>query len=642
MTFRQFAFNNVKRQSRNYAAYFLSSSLSVMIFFLYDAVIYHPRLSTGYMNEFVSGSLTFGTYMLVFFSFLFILYSTRAFVRARKKQFGILAILGMSDKQLRLLLFIEYSIIGLTAITAGIITGIVFLKLFLLTGTKLFGLNELPFYIPLQAIRMTIQVFGVLFLLISPLTYIFVRSSRLIDLLGAQKRRLKTPRKSSIFLALLSVLMLAWAYYKPLQKGTSAGTFLLAALLAIIGMHWFYKHFAPLLIRWLKRNRRFFWKRTHLLWLSDMEFRLKENARMFFLISIVFTFTFMSLSSLILMKSLFSPHLEETFDFHYVSMPGNVHEKAHLQYFEETVQKAHLTYRKEQFELVQPKSLEGGGTVFLMRENDYASLATASGQPIVEINPGEALLISDAANASVTVDKQIKLKDNGMSFRVDKQIKLKDSGMSFRIVKQLEKPLMPTDLHQSGSVLVVSDEAFQAERKQKNQILHFTGYIIPDWKMLMGNNQQIEDFFYRNQEEIRFSFYSKTYNAFIMEHFPNMLLFVGLMITTVYFIAADSFIYFKMYADLHDDRIRFRSISKIGLGESELSQIVTIQIGSLFFIPFIVSFINTMVVLHFLKAQMKQPNFIPVYITLAIICVVQMLYFLQMRSRYIRHLKQDI
>ena len=44
MTFRQFAFNNIFRNKRTYAAHFLSSAFSIMIFFMYALLLFHPDL----------------------------------------------------------------------------------------------------------------------------------------------------------------------------------------------------------------------------------------------------------------------------------------------------------------------------------------------------------------------------------------------------------------------------------------------------------------------------------------------------------------------------------------------------------------------------------------------------------------------
>ncbi|MDF2717815.1 MAG: hypothetical protein K0R28_4740, partial [Paenibacillus sp.] len=47
MTFRKLARSNVKGNWHRYVAFFLSSTFSVMIFFIYAAFLFHPDVVSG-------------------------------------------------------------------------------------------------------------------------------------------------------------------------------------------------------------------------------------------------------------------------------------------------------------------------------------------------------------------------------------------------------------------------------------------------------------------------------------------------------------------------------------------------------------------------------------------------------------------
>ncbi|MDE1455852.1 ABC transporter permease, partial [Bacillus paralicheniformis] len=63
------------------------------------------------------------------------------------------------------------------------------------------------------------------------------------------------------------------------------------------------------------------------------------------------------------------------------------------------------------------------------------------------------------------------------------------------------------------------------------------------------------------------------------------VLFVGLFIGIVFFVSAGSFLYFRLYTDLDDDKQKFKSIAKMGLTDRELHKVLNRQIGILFFAP---------------------------------------------------------
>ena len=96
MNFRQLALNNVKGNWRNYKAFLISSCLSIVVFFMYASFIYHPDVVSGNisMRKMITKGLESMNYIVVIFSALFILYANSTFLRARKKEFGLLTLIG--------------------------------------------------------------------------------------------------------------------------------------------------------------------------------------------------------------------------------------------------------------------------------------------------------------------------------------------------------------------------------------------------------------------------------------------------------------------------------------------------------------------------------------------------------------------
>lgn len=98
MTFIQFAFNNVKRNTRAYLSYFLSCMFSVMVFFMYAVAVFHPDIAEYEFRDIVQRGIIASEVIIYGFSFLFVLYSTGSFIKSRKKEYGLLTTLGISKK----------------------------------------------------------------------------------------------------------------------------------------------------------------------------------------------------------------------------------------------------------------------------------------------------------------------------------------------------------------------------------------------------------------------------------------------------------------------------------------------------------------------------------------------------------------
>src|SRR5690606_10398894 len=119
MTFRQLAYHNVLQSRRSYAAFFLASVFSVMVFFVYSMFIFHPLFKEDGLQELAVRGMFIAEIVLYIFTLFFLFYSMSAFLQARSKEFGILMHLGMTKKQLNKMIFFETMILGSVSTVAG-------------------------------------------------------------------------------------------------------------------------------------------------------------------------------------------------------------------------------------------------------------------------------------------------------------------------------------------------------------------------------------------------------------------------------------------------------------------------------------------------------------------------------------------
>ncbi|MDU5947183.1 MAG: FtsX-like permease family protein, partial [Paenibacillus macerans] len=120
------------------------------------------------------------------------------------------------------------------------------------------------------------------------------------------------------------------------------------------------------------------------------------------------------------------------------------------------------------------------------------------------------------------------------------------------------------------------------------------------------------------------------------------LLLFALLVGTVFFIAAGSFLYFRLYSDLEYDRRQYGALAKLGLTEKELAGIVTRQVGLLFFVPIALAIVHS---LFAFKAMQSLFSFSVAWQTVAVLAsflLAQAAYFLLIRARYLRNVKKAI
>ncbi len=633
MTFPQFVYRNVVRNKRTYSAYFLSSAFSVMIFFIYALFIFHPDIKKGVTSGIAVQLMTTAEVIMYVFSFLFVLYSVSTFLKSRKREFGILMMHGMTRSQLNRMVFLENMIIGMGAIVFGMGAGMITGKLFLMIGSKMIGIPPLPFYLSEKALLLTVGAFLILFFSISLFTTILVRVNKLIDLFQAGEKPKKEP-KVSVFLSLLSAILLIASYY---LAATATLLTLMIRMLPVIGMtiigtYFFYTQLSVWITKMLQKNRLLFWKKTNLITIASLAYRLKDNARMFFMVTIVSTVAFCAVGTLASMNV-----MNKQLDVEY---------PAEISYIAKDDQTVHQQNLQQIQAELKEKKIE-----YITNEAPIKYVAVAAStdayapEKLLVVSFSDYKKISQAAgfefNEKPLVGNEI-LEMRTSSFSNLEQITytLKQDYIKLRQDDATENVVFPIQLIFDQGI-VVSDELFGRLSPVNTEI--FTGFYTKELEQTAGlaTNLVTDGLVYFSDNKP----YKMTVSGTLYEKqmgMYKMMLFVALLIGAVFFIAAGSFLYFRLYADLDYDRRQYLTITKVGLTDQELNKIVTQQLALLFFVPIVVAFVHSAFAFMALQSLYELSIAKEMVIVLASFFIAQFIYFYFIRYRYLRNLKKSL
>ncbi|EJQ94546.1 hypothetical protein IGW_02266 [Bacillus cereus ISP3191] len=635
MTFRQFAFNNIFRNKRTYAAHFLSSAFSIMIFFTYALLLFHPDLQ----GELKSTSATISAYgtmgfsisqgLIFVFSFFFILYSVSSFLKTRKKEFGILMMQGMSMRQFKKLLLIENMLIGFGSICIGIFIGLIFSKLVLLISASVLMINNgLPFYTPVKAVLLTIITFLFLFFIVSLFTFKMIKITELVELIRAEEKPKPEP-KSSILLSLLSLISIGYGYFSVFRfiSSSSFTTLGMGVLLVIIGTYFLYTQCSVYILHLAKRRESFFLKRTNILTISELIYRMKDNATMFFIVSIVSAVAFTAIGTTAAIGSKDLVRMTNPYTFLYGDFENNKALNKNLSIIKKHLADANIPYRMASASYIYTES-----NVIVMKLSEYNDLAKALGyqQETIE-NEGEILLIPGV----VSQKHEFKNGDYKKSIEVIQGEWTK----TFQVEKAVENLVLPHDTRKI--YIAVQDQVYDeipiTSDPNNIHIPYRTyGFVVDDWiKTKRISNELISTF---AKEEGSFQFRALTLDLLSAKQTNGLLLMASVLVGIVFFTFAASFIYFRLYTDLDRDQQQYKMISKMGLGKRELKKVVTRQLLLMFFLPIIIAVIHT-VVAYMALQQLLDFSIMnsSIVILISFICI-QVLYFFITRWRYLQKL----
>ncbi len=624
MTLRQFALRNVSRNKRTYAAFFLSSTFSVMIFFMYAVFIFHPAIKNSGFNGPAVQAMTVAEYIVYVFSIFFVLYSGSAFLKSRKREFGVLIMHGMTYNQLRQIVFIENMVIGFASIVAGLAAGMLFAKLFMMIGADIMHMSPLPYYMPGTAILLTLSAFVLLFLVISAFTAVFVRASKPVDLLSSSAKPKPEP-KSSVFLSFTAFCLLLAGYIISFQvKGPTVVFALLpVTVLTIIGTYFLYTQLSVFVIRTLRSNRSVFLRKTNVLVLSDMAYRMKDNARMFFLVTIVSTVAICAMGGLMGFLETIHKQIKAAYPFayNYIHTSGDAGQAAyHTKIIEQALKERGVRYDKLSAHVASFDSINGQSLNFI-NLSEYNKLAEALDYPVLSLQEKETAIIWTMNNRPLP-EHQWSVKGTSITFSLKQTVR-----------KAVTPPLADEPL------LIVPDQMYKSlGNPQKEQLL--TSYNTDSADSTADTGEAIAGQL-QSAQPSGLWFTSPAYLEEQMKRTYNLMLFVGLFVSCVFFVASGSFLYFRLFTDLNDDKQKYRSLSKLGLTGKELEKVATLQIALLFFVPLVVALIHSSVALYALHNLFHSPVTQSAITIFIVFLAEQILYFLLIRARYLEHLKHS-
>lgn len=599
MNFSQFVVRNTLRNKHLYLAYFLSTLFSVMVFFTFSVMAFHPSLSENLSDKVQTGML--GSAIIIYgFAFFFVMYSMGVFLQSRKKEFGLLMIQGMSPKQLRKMVFIENLVIGFFATILGSLVGIGFSQIILWVSRVTLGI-DFGFYFPMKALGLTIVSFFILFFLISFFIQFRLPKLNVQELLKAGELG-KGSFKVSPIKSILALLLIAGGYAVALlTPGMGVVVvFLPVVFVVILGTNFLFNQFSVFVIEKIKKRESVFWKKTNMVVFSDLAFRMKDNARSFFLVSVISTVAFAAIGTLYGFQSIILGAIGSA----PYSYSATDDEANTVQKVDESLAKEKLTAEKATFVYYTAEDYE-----FII-ESEYNKAAKLVGE------------------APITVKEDaIQLKSSTPFDATQAQATVKIDNTEYQVSDLVETEAMSVFL----PTFVVPDS--QEGMPQATQMTYWV--TTGDKEAQIRAGQSLEEQGLYNVQSIE---YMK--DSIIKSYAP--VLFVGIFIGIVFFVSAGSFLYFRLYSDMDSDIEKFKMIYKLGLSKKELKKMIYQQVGILFFTPIIVSFVHGAVALTAMYHMFSLGMQLAGWQVLGVFLLIQFIYYLIARIFYFRKVYKGV
>ncbi|MDF2503248.1 ABC transporter permease [Clostridium sp.] len=616
MNFREFATKNVHRNIKAYFAYFLSSSISASLLFSFAMLIFHPDFVVLKLPQYLKNTFNMTTVIAYLFLCFFVFYSVSVFLKSRYKEFGILYILGSSKKQIQRMISIENIIISSVSAIVGIIVGVVFSKILLAASGKLLGYNALAFYLPVKAMLITFIAFVMIGIVNSALCSFIIKEDKVLSLLKGTKKPRPEP-KSSVILVIICIVLLTIGYYLSITASMKTITYRIipVTIIVIAATYFLFSQLSVFVMKLLKKNRNLYMKKTTVLWVSNLLYRIRDNTRMFFLITITSTVALTSIGAVYAYWRDKEGQINANFPqaFFCSNREDN---KTRADFIESSLKKEGVDYTKVKAEMkiVIPKGYKD--EVVVMKENVYKQLASTLSLDTIIFNKNETVV----AAPLVGYERRKIILDN----------------IELDVVGKSDKRVIPT-LY--GDVYVIKDNVYE---KIKGVKIYFWAFNVKNYNDTLSicqsyyNNFEIDSKGTQNISLLKAHILESTKIAY------GIILFSTIFIGLIFFVTTGSFLYNKCYMDILEDKRKYKQLNKIGLTYKEIKKILTIEIGILFLFPYIIAMIHSFFALSALKYAFGIEITAAAFVVMGSMMLVQIIYFIIIRKNYLIEIRKSL
>lgn len=617
------ALSNIVKNKKNYLPYVISNIVVIAIFFCFRNLIDNIAVYSSIGITIITSLLGFGVTVLALFSLIFMFYTNSFLFKRRQKELGLYNVLGMEKRHLSMMIGFEVVIVAVTSIACGLFFGALFYKLAELFLFKL--LNQpliLGLHYSFEAFLFTVELFVTIF----GLTFIYsiyqIRHVNAIHLMSGAKSGEKEPKTRHLLTLVGFVSLFAGYYLSQKAKYDPAAIFIffLAVILVIIGTYCLFVAGSVALLKLLKKNNRFYYQPKHFTMISQMIYRMKQNAVGLANICILSTMVIVTLSTTTALYLSIEDLINQSYPQDVsIFLNSEIQETGVDEEGGTIYENLPIDLKKVDEEV---RTLAKEYNVTLNDVNMYEQYSMSA-----KIDGADITLLSDESNnvmqvvyfvpqkylgdlACVRDSDEIMVYQSEGAF--DKLSSLTINNQSFDIVSTLDHiniPGIKAEAKKTGVVYVfLKDEAtissvigmdFQeALRTRMGSVYQFNlseedeAVFYEQLTDRFHNNKQV---YYTCRIESRRADSNDIFNLY------GGLFFIGLFLGFTFMIATILIIYYKQISEGYDDASRYEVMQKVGMSKQEIKRSIRSQILSVFFLPLLVACCHMMFAFRLIK-----------------------------------------
>ncbi len=407
MTLSELSLRNARRQTRDYLVYFVTVVMAAALLYSFNGLVFSQEIGT------LSKSISMLPLIIVLASAVvvcvfgwLVAYATRFMLLRRGRELGTYLLIGLQNRQVARLFFLENLAVGGCALVLGTVLGGLLYQAFRAIVLTLFGLPYVfSFGFSLHALGLTILYFALIYLFALRRSRKYIRKANIHDLIyvdRANEGMIIQTGKARRWIFSVSIVLGVIGTCLLMAGGSIFG--IIGAGCVIAFLFGFFLSFASGVPAFFDKRPARKYQGQSLLVFRTLTAKLATMGVLMATISMIFTATLISEGSGLVFRGLFAGRAAENacFDLYIGAADNKPISQDYLDYIQNNISvERELSYSIYQSWNSQVMDyVENCGEDYyryfdrdpVLRYSDYAALRTIAGYPPVELKPGEYLI----------------------------------------------------------------------------------------------------------------------------------------------------------------------------------------------------------------------------------------------------------
>ncbi len=407
MTLSELSLRNAKRQARDYLVYFVTVVMAAALLYSFNGLVFSQEIIT------LSKGISVLPLMIVLASVVvvcvfgwLVAYATRFMLLRRGRELGLYLLIGLENRQLARLFFLENLAVGGCALVLGTALGGLLYQVFRAIVLALFGLPyAFSFGFSLPALGLTVLYFALIYLFALRRSRKYIRRANIHDLIYVDR--------ANEGMVIQTGNVRRWMFSFSIVLGVAGTCLLMAggAILGVIGagcviafLFGFFLSFASGVPAFFDRRPARKYRGQSLLVFRTLTAKLATMGVLMATISMIFTATLISEGAGLVFRGLFAGRAAENacFDLYIGAAGDGPVSQDYFDYIQDNIsverELHYCVYQAEDSRVMD--YVERMGEDYhryfdrdpVLRYSDYAALRAIAGYPPVELKPGEYLI----------------------------------------------------------------------------------------------------------------------------------------------------------------------------------------------------------------------------------------------------------